>query len=121
MIRVTITATGQAPIQAALSRRSGIELNKTLRKATRVAATAAKPFIASQAPVLTGATKRSIKVKSTRDIGASVGPRIWYRHFVIGGTSRGVERNPWVDRGAKLGTGAYRAAFNAVVGADVQR
>lgn len=51
----------------------------------------------------TGATVRSVKVKSLRkrwnEVAAySVGPRTWYKHFVIAGTRRGVTADPYVSR-----------------------
>lgn len=122
MPRVTITVSGQDKVIADLSRRSGPQLAATLKKATRAAATAAKPFIAAAAPVATGATKRSVSVRGSRGVvGASVGPRIWRRHFEIVGTSRGIRPNPWVARGAAAGSTAARAAMQVVVKADIQR
>lgn len=122
MPRITITVSGQDKVLADLSRRSGPQLNATLRKATRAAATAAKPFIAAAAPVRTGKTRQSVSVRASRgSVGASVGPRIWYRHFPIVGTSRGIRPNPWVARGAVAGGAAARAAMQAVVKVDIQR
>lgn len=123
MVAITVSVTGQAPILAKLDRRQAPRLTNTLRRATRAAASAAKPFIQSQAPVRTGATRKSVSVRgSTRGgISARVGPNIWYARFPIAGTSRGVERNPWVERGSEMGRFAEREAFDRTIKADVAR
>lgn len=122
MPTITVTVSGQPAVLADISRRSGPQLAATLRKATRAGATASKPYLVAAAPVRTGATRRSITVRATRErIGASVGPRIWYRHFPIVGTSRGVKPNPWVERGGRAGSVAARLAMEAVTKVDIQR
>jgi hypothetical protein len=121
MPRVTIIVTGEEKIIADLSRRSGPQLASTLRKATRAGATAAKPFIAAASPVRTGKTRKSVSVRGSKQgIGASVGPRIWYRHFQIVGTKRGIRPNPWVARGAAAGASAAKAVMETITKADVR-
>jgi hypothetical protein len=121
VVAVIIYSSGGERIQAQLSRRSGLQLNKDLRTVTQAAANVAKPIIAAGAPVRKvggGATKRSVSVRGVKPrpgsaTGVSVGPRIWYRHFVIGGTSRGIEANPWVQRGIDRAAPAVRATLNS--------
>lgn len=121
MPKVTISIFGTEKIQADLMRRSGPQLASTLRKATRAGATAARPFIAAMAPVRTGATRSSVNVRSLRSgIGASVGPRIWYRHFPIVGTNRGIRANPWVARGAAAADAAAKRVMETLVKADIR-
>lgn len=136
MISISISVTGGAPIQAKLERRSGPQLNKALRKATREAAKAMKPFIQAQAPVSAigssgkyahtrGNLRRSVRVAATRrqTPGAYVGPsrkKAYYRHFVIGGTKH-MRANPFVARGAQAGMGAARDAFHRALIAEVKR
>jgi hypothetical protein len=97
VVAVIIYSSGGERIQAQLSRRSGLQLNKDLRTVTKAAANVAKP----------------IKPRPGSATGVSVGPRIWYRHFVIGGTSRGIEANPWVQRGIDRAAPAVRATLNS--------
>jgi hypothetical protein len=126
MAQVTITMTGEGPIQAKLGRRMDPELRRTLGRATKASANALKPFIKAEAPI--GPTRRlvgSIRTAATRQKpGAYVGPspkKAPHRHFVVRGTSRGQRANPFVARGASRGSTASRAAFEAAVKAEVRR
>jgi hypothetical protein len=52
---------------------------------------------------ITGKTVQTVKVTTLRKRAGElwamkVGVRTWYAHFVIAGTSRGVEADPYVDR-----------------------
>jgi hypothetical protein len=127
VVAVFITSTGGTRVQASLSRRSGPELRRSLQKVIRLAASTAKPIVAAEAPVRAvggGATKRSVSVRGTRRagevVGYSIGPRIWYRHFNIGGTDRGIEANPWVERGIEKADGVVKRVLEAGLRADVR-
>lgn len=120
MAQVTIIVLGNDRVQAAVRRRSAPALTATAVKANEAAVQAIQPFIAAEAPYLTGATQRSVKILD-HGMSARVGPTTWYKHFVIGGTKRGVKPNPWVGRGARKGRPAAKAAFRAVYFRDVKR
>lgn len=117
MVQIIVTTSGGPKIEAAMSRRSGPRLYATTLKAAKAAGNVAKPIIQSQAPIgPTKATFRSVKVKNLRrEVGVYVGPKVWYRHFVIGGTSRGIAPNPWVARGTALASRPAKAAFEAAM------
>ncbi len=136
MISVTFTMTGGKDIQAKLSRRSGAELNKTLKKATREAAKALKPYIQALAPVSAhgstgkyahtrGNLRRSVRVAATKrqTPGAYVGPsrkKAFYRGWVIRGTKH-MHGNSFVARGAHAGMGQAENVFHRTLLADVKR
>lgn len=96
--RITVTVSGERDVLRMLGKAEGKELKSRIRKGTRAGASMLVSPIRKETPVRTGEMARSVKVKSLRSGGYSVGPRAWYRHFVIRGTKRGIEANPVVDR-----------------------
>ena len=120
MPAVTIQIIGMDAAQAKLARRKAPRLTASSRRGLKAAGEALKPFIQSAAPERTGKTRSSVKVIRGQTT-YRVGPTIWYKHFVIGGTKRGIEANPWVSRGANAGRSAASLAFNATVKRDVTR
>lgn len=133
----TVIITGEEKLIADLSKRSAPQSTWTLQRSVRKAATVLKPFIVSQAPVgpprtikgfqyMGGATKKSVSVRTMRKrpgeaAAVSVGPRVWYRHFPIGGTSRGVEPNPWVARGRSMGSSSSRGVLTGSILAEFKK
>lgn len=120
-VPIYITGDGGPKVVAALQRRQGFPLRTEMLLATKAGAMAAKPVIAAAAPVLTGATKKSVKARQLRRaVGHIVQPTIWYRHFVIGGTKRGVKPNPWVARAVPAARVVAKAAFDRTLKAVVK-
>ena len=117
MAVLVVTVFGIPQAQASLAKRRAPALNFTLAKSLRAAGNAVKPYIQAAAPVRTGATRASVSVRGSKNI--TVGPRIWYRHFPIVGTSRGVEKNPWVARGVRAGAGTARRVRDSVIKASL--
>jgi hypothetical protein len=121
MAYVNVVLIGDKPVLAKLMRRQAPAINVTMQKAIRASAAVTKPVIAAQAPKRTGLLRKSVSVRTNRQFafgeaaGVNVGPRIWRRHFVIGGTRRGIEPNPFVVRGARMAQPAARAAFQRVI------
>jgi hypothetical protein len=102
---------GLDKVRARLQRFERRALDQKLTQATRAGAVMLVPYIRDEAPVgRTGLLRRSVRAAATKreKPGAFVGPskRAWYRHFVIGGTKRGVRGNPFVARGARRGHSA---------------
>lgn len=102
---IAIITTGGPEIERELSNRRAPKLTLAMRAADEAGAKAAQPFIATSAPVRTGATGASVRAD-----GRWVGPTIDYRIYPIHGTSRGVSPNPWVQRGINRARPAVRAA-----------
>jgi HK97 gp10 family phage protein len=123
----TIIVTGEEKVILDLGKRTAPRSTLTLNKAVRAAAAVMRPFIMANAPVATGATRRSVSVRTMRKrageaAAVSVGPRTWYRHFPIGGTSRGITANPWVERGRNAGGDvAARRVLTGTVLADFKK
>jgi len=121
---IKIAVKGLVKAQQRLDRRKDAELNRAAGKATVIAARGLVAPMRAQAPVRTGATRKSVKVTRARrgdKPGAIVGPRTWYRHFPIGGTKRGVTPNPWVARAAIANLANTKRAFFAALRAELNR
>ncbi len=124
MPQITIRTEGLNELQLKLDRYHGPKLDRALGKATITAARTLVGPMKAAAPVRSGVLRRSIKATraSRRDKpGAIVGPRIWYRHFVIGGTRRGVRPNPFVSRTAEANAGTTARTFTAILHDELQR
>lgn len=93
---ISVYTTGYPEIMRELSNRMAPRLTVAAKISDNTAAKAASPIIAAGAPVATGATQRSMRVR-----GGWVGPTTRWRIYPIHGTSRGVKPNPWVERGAR--------------------
>lgn len=123
-LTIIITTQGLDKLQLKLDRYHGPQLDKALAKASIVAArTLVKPMRAAS-PVRSGKLRKSIKATraTKRDKpGAIVGPRIWYRHFPIGGTSRGVKANPFVSRTADANSATTNRTFRDVLHDELKR
>ena len=123
---ITVRAEGIPKAQARLGRISDPQLRRTLGRATVAGARVLVPVMRSQAPRRTGFTAKEVRVQRARREdapGAIVGPsrKVWYRHFPIGGTRRGVKPKPWVIRGAMMGWRAAIERFWAVLRGEVRR
>jgi hypothetical protein len=124
MPQITITITGLDQVQAKLDRHHGPQLDRALGKATIAAARTLVGPMRAAAPVRSGALRRSIKAtRATRrdKPGAIVGPRVWYRHFPILGTNRGVKANPFVTRTAAIYSGTTSRTFRSVLHDELKR
>ncbi len=124
MPKITIRTTGLNELQLKLDRYHGPQLDRALGKATLNAARSLVGPMRAAAPVRSGALRKS--VKATRASkgdkpGAIVGPRIWYRHFVIGGTKRGVSANPFVTRVADANAGNTARIFQSTLHDELKR
>jgi len=123
-MQLTVTVTGLDKAQIKLDRYHGPQLDRALGKATITAARTLVGPMKAAAPVRSGALRKSIKATRAqrRDKpGAIVGPRMWYRHFVIGGTRRGVKPNPFVSRTAAANSGTTTRTFETVLHQELQR
>lgn len=103
MIGLTITLLGEDDVLRMLSQAQGVELKNRMRRGTRAGAqvlvTPIRREIQTAGLILTGHMLQGVSVRGNRSsIGANVGPRAWYRHFVIRGTKRGIPPHPVVDR-----------------------
>ena len=124
-MQLTVTVIGLDKAQIKLDRYHGPQLERALGKATITAArTLVGPMKAAAPRGRTGLLRKSIKATRAqrRDKpGAIVGPRMWYRHFVIGGTRRGVKPNPFVSRTAATYSGTTTRTFETVLHQELQR
>lgn len=123
-LTITVTTQGLDKLQLKLDRYHGPQLDKALGKATLAAGKTLVAPMKAAAPKRTGAMRKSIKATraTKRDKpGAIVGPRIWYRHFVIGGTNRGVKANPFVARTAAIHSGTTERKFRDVLHDELKR
>ncbi len=124
-MQLTVTITGLDKAQIKLDRYHGPQLDRALGKATFAAARILVGPMKAAAPLgRTGALRKSVKATRAqrRDKpGAIVGPRMWYRHFVIGGTRRGVKPNPFVSRTADANSAATTRTFETVLHQELQR
>lgn len=98
-VSLTVRLVGLEQALAALDRQSGRSLERRVVLGMRTGAQMLVAPIRAQAPKRTGYLARSVKVRTGRGGSVSVGPRAWYRHFIIRGTKRGIRANPFVDRG----------------------
>lgn len=98
MIGLSVRLDGLNRALAALDRQSGTALKRRVRMGMQAGGKLLVKPIRAEAPRRTGTLARSVSVRTGRDGSVSVGPRSWYRHFVIRGTRRGVTANPFVDR-----------------------
>lgn len=115
-VQVRVTVVGQQRAQAACRKRMGKPLWDSSRAGLEAAGRVMVPIVAAEAPVLTGATRDSVRLLESRSPGMiRGGPTTWYKHFVIKGTKRGVKANPWVARGARKARVAARTAFSSVL------
>jgi hypothetical protein len=123
-VNIKVTVEGLLKAQQRLERRMGAQLNKALGKATIAAGrTLVKPM-RTAAPRRSGALAKSVKATRARredKPGAIVGPRIWYRHFVVSGTRRGVKPNPFVTRSAHANLGTAKRKFYEVLGDELNK
>jgi hypothetical protein len=117
----TITMTGLPEAKGAVARRAAPSLTKTLRDANKAAGGVLKPVIKGYAPVRLGELARSTRLSSSSDGKVVVGPKAPHRHFVIKGTKRGVEPNPYVDRAAQASGPVMRLAWVQKLQSDVSR
>ena len=117
-MKITVIVKGLVELQRKLDRYHSARLNRALGKASIAAArTLVRPMRAA-APKRTGKLAKSIKAtraKRQDKPGAIVGPRIWYRHFPIKGTKRGVPSNPFVTRTAEANAGNTARKFRDVL------
>ena len=113
---IRIITTGEPEIQRELANRRAPKLTAAMRAADEAGAKTAQPIIAASAPRRTGATAASVQARGTW-----VGPTISYRIYPIKGTSRGVEPNPWVQRGITRARPAVRAARHRTLKALTDR
>jgi hypothetical protein len=123
-LTITVRTEGLDGLQVKLDRYQGVPLNRALAKASLAAARTLVGPMRAAAPNRTGAMRRSVKAtRATRrdKPGAIVGPRIWYRHFVIGGTSRGVRANPFVTRTAESNAESTARKFRDVLHDELTR
>jgi len=123
-LTITVTTQGLDKLQLKLDRYHGPKLDRALGKATIGAARTLVGPMKAAAPSRSGALRKSIKAtRATRGDkpGAVVGPRIWYRHFVIGGTRRGVRPNPFVSRTAQAHAGTTTRTFITILHDELQR
>jgi len=99
---ISLRLLGQDDVKRMLDKNSGRELKRRIRQGTRAGAsllvTPIRGEIKAAGLVRSGYLMKSVKTLSMRSGGFSVGPRAWYRPFVIRGTSRGIEPHPVVDR-----------------------
>ncbi len=124
MAQITIRTTGLNELQLKLDRYHGPQLDRALGRATLVAARTLVGPMRAAAPVRSGKLRQSVKAtRATRGDkpGAIVGPRIWYRHFVIGGTKRGIKANPFVTRVADANAGNTARIFQATLHDELKR
>lgn len=108
VITLSVRLEGLDRSLAALDRQSGTALRRRVVLGMRAGGSLLVQPIREQAPRRTGYLSRSVSVRSGRDGSVSVGPRAWYRHFVIRGTRRGVRANPFVDRGVDTNLGQVK-------------
>lgn len=123
-LTITVTTQGLDKLQLKLDRYHGPQLDRALGKATIAAARTLVGPMRAAAPVRTGALRKSIKAtRATRrdKPGAIVGPRIWYRHFPILGTRRGVKPNPFPTRTAAIHSGTTNRKFRDVLHDELKR
>lgn len=119
MPAITITVLGEEAVQRAIDKRSAPRLTASSQKGLHLAGAAAKPFIAAAAPVASGATRDS--VRQSESFGrVTIGPHTPWAGYVIRGTNRGVEPNPWVSRGARTARPASAIAFRQSVRQDIR-
>lgn len=94
--------TGVTDVKRMLDKAQGRELKRRMRQGTRAGASLLvnpiRSEIKAEGLVDTGYLFKSVKVANVRSGGVSVGPRAWYRHFLIRGTRRGIQPHPVVDR-----------------------
>ncbi len=124
MAQITIRTEGLNGLQLKLDRYHGPQLDRSLGRATLVAARTLVGPMRAAAPVRSGKLRKSVKAtRASRGDkpGAIVGPRIWYRHFVIGGTKRGVKANPFVTRVADANSGNTARIFQATLHDELKR
>ena len=109
---LSVEIKGLKELQHALDQLDKKKSKATLQKVASAGAKALKPYVVREAPRgATGKLKRSVSArKAKRNLPAAiVSPRpsvAFYRHFVIGGTKRGVSPNPFVARGYDDGESA---------------
>ncbi len=123
-MKITVTVQGLDGLQLKLDRYHGPLLNRALGKATIAAARGLVKPMRDAAPKRTGKLAKSIKATRARrgdKPGAIVGPRIWYRHFPIKGTKRGVRANPFVTRAAGANAGTTERKFRDVLHDELTR
>lgn len=116
---ISLRLLGQADVKRMLDKNSGRELKRRMRVGTRAGASLLvapiRGEIKSAGLVKSGYLMKSVKTASLRSGGYSVGPRAWYRHFVIKGTQRGIEPHAVVDRAAESQKGAVERRVADVI------
>lgn len=119
MPRITITATGLPSADAALDRRSGPKLDRTIGRASIAALRAIRPAMKAAAPVLTGRTRRAVRVaRATGEArpGAyiGIGRSVVYRGALV-------KRRPFVVQTAAAHRGTMMAVFRETIEREVNR
>jgi hypothetical protein len=120
----TYQVLGMPRLLAKMDRFHGRNLDRIVGNAQLDAVKTLIGPIRREAPKRTGKMARSVRAtRLTRQDapGAAVGPRIWYRHFPIRGTRRGVQPNDFVGRGVRGGLRFARFTFLTRLHRDLTR
>ena len=123
-LQITVRTEGLDKLQLKLDRYHGPQLDKALQKASLTAARSLVTPMRAASPARTGAMRKSIKARRSprqHRPGAVVGPTVWYRHFPIVGTSRGVRANPFVTRTAAAMSGMTNRTFRDTLHDELKR
>jgi hypothetical protein len=102
LIGLTVRVVGTERVNAMLDKAQGRELAARAKRGVKAGAQALvipiRREMVNQGIVNTGKMMRSVSSRMLRGgIQADVGPRVWYRHFPIRGTRRGISPHPVVD------------------------
>lgn len=114
-VGISVRVEGLPRVLASLDYREGRQLLARTKLGLRSGGSVLVAPMRREAPVRTGVLRRSVSVRTARDGSVSVGPRAWYRHFVIRGTSRGVRPNPFVDRAVNNNLDAAKQRVEDVI------